>query len=576
MFSRASASLTALGLCGFFFLTGCQSSRPTAAAPRQAVTDSLRKSFSRDQALDHFIKGTMFDAKGEYASAILEYQDALRYDKDPAIFYAISKDYSLIGKHALAAQNASEAIRQDSTNITYRENLAAIYLNAFEQEQAIKVYQDIVRLDSTNTRAWYALARLYQAGRPLQALQIYEKLMDREGESWDLLLQTAELYSTLGQWKEAADRYRQLLTLDPSNRALQRQLAETYAHAGNLDSAATILESMVEVSDKDPEVLAALADVYLERREFPKAMALYERLLKEQGQNPEIKLRVGIAYFGQIPSDSSFIPRARNVFKEVAEQVPGDWRPYWYLGAIASGSGEDSVAAGYFERVTQLEQRNLEAWLFLGSYRFEHQQYEQTIDLMNRARAIFPDESRIYVLLGVSYSQTGDTDLAIENLSRAIELNPKDVNALSSLALTYDGMKRYDRSDSLYEEALRADPDAAIVLNNYGYSLAERGLQLQRALDMALKAVKAEPKNSAYLDTLGWVYFKLGNYTEAERYIAEAITAGGASAVVHEHLGDVYAKLGQKQKAVEYWQQALDMGGNAESLKAKIQEEREP
>jgi tetratricopeptide (TPR) repeat protein len=576
MFLHKCVPFASLGLCGILLLASCQSSRRASESPLPERSDSLRQSFNRDRALDHFIKGTLYDAKGEYASAILEYQDALRYDQDPAIYYAISKDYSLIGKHALAAQTATEAIRRDSINITYRENLAGIYLAAFEQERALKVYQEIVRLDSTNTRAWYALARLYQASRPLQALQIYEKLMDREGESWDLLLQTAELYSTLGRWNEAADRFRQLLTLDPSNRALQRQLAETYAHAGNLDSAATILESMVEVNDKDPDVLAALADVYLERREFPKAMALYERLLKEQGQNPEIKLRVGIAYFGQIPSDSSFIPRAREVFNEVAEQVPGDWRPFWYLGAIASGSGQDSVAAGYFERVTQLEQRNLEAWLFLGSYHFEHQQYEETIRLMDRARTIFPDEERIYVLLGVSYSQTGDRDLAIENLERAVRLNPKDVNALSSLALTYDGMRKYERSDSLYEEALRVDPDAAIVLNNYGYSLAERGLQLQRALDMALRAVKAEPENSAYLDTLGWVYFKLGDYAEAERYIAQAVAAGGASAVVHEHLGDVYAGLGQKQKAVEYWQKALKMGGNAATLKDKIHGESEP
>ena len=68
---------------------------------------------------------------------------------------------------------------------------------------------------------------------------------------------------------------------------------------------------------------------------------------------------------------------------------------------------------------------------------------------------------------------------------------------------------------------------------------------------------------------------ELGRYNEAERYIAHAVTTGGASAVVHEHMGDIYSRLGQKEKAVEYWQKALDMGGSGDALKEKIQKEKE-
>jgi Tfp pilus assembly protein PilF len=122
----------------------------------------------------------------------------------------------------------------------------------------------------------------------------------------------------------------------------------------------------------------------------------------------------------------------------------------------------------------------------------------------------------------------------------------------------------------LYEEALKIDPRSHLVLNNYSYSLAERGLQLQRALEMAKDAVKAEPENASYLDTIGWVYYKLSKYRQAEEYITRAVKTDKASPVVHEHLGDIYFQLGQKEKALEFWQKAFELDGKNQALKDKI------
>jgi Tfp pilus assembly protein PilF len=87
---------------------------------------------------------------------------------------------------------------------------------------------------------------------------------------------------------------------------------------------------------------------------------------------------------------------------------------------------------------------------------------------------------------------------------------------------------------------------------------------------MALQAIAAEADNASYLDTVGWVYFKLGKYEEAQRYIARAIEAGGASATVFEHMGDICFKLGQKENAERYWKQALEMDRNNQALRDKL------
>ena len=555
-------------------LWGCGGSSATVPGPPDGerggrVNTEIRDRLKR-QALDHFIQGSLYDAQGDHAKAILEYQDALRYDDQAATHHALARDYMLLEKYPLAAQHARDAIALDSLTIEYREQLGRVYLQAFQPDLATQEYEAIVRIDSNYTQGWYTLAGLYQPSKPLKALEIYERLLEEDGDTWELLLVTAELYGKLGRFNEAAERYRRMFALDPSNRPLQRQLAETYVRAASVDSAIVVLEAMVEVDENDIETLAALADVYLQKGLFGKAIPLYERVLQRVNDNPELLLRIGVSYFGQIQADSTFAPKASEILLRVSEMTPNDWRPFFYLGAIAATTKQDSIAAHNFERVTKLERTNFEAWWFLATFRFDRNEFRETVEIISQALSAIPTDARFYFLQGLSYSRLGMRDSALALLQRSLELDPNDVNTLGTLALEYDGMQHFDKSDALYERALTIDPESALILNNYGYSLADRGLQLERALSMALKAVEAEPENSSYLDTIGWVYYRLGRYQEAEPYILRAIKAGEASAVVLEHMGDVALKLGKKAEAEKYWEQALSQDPSNQGLKDKL------
>lgn len=572
-------SITAICLLAIaLLLTGCGPTKEVTTAkettPKKVEVRDRFAEMNHDRALQHFIDGTTLDAKGQYAEAILEYQEVLQYDPNAATYYAISRDYALLGKMLRASENAKKAVDLDSLKISYRENLATIYLSLFQQDLAIQQYETIVGLDSTSTSAWFNLARLYQQKRPLRALGIYEKLLDSDPEDWDILLQAAELCGNLGRFDDAAGYYKRMLQIDPSNRALQRQLAETYSKAGKIDDAIRLLETMHDQDQNDDEVSAILGEVYLQQGQYEKALPLYKSLLKRGKANPEIRLRIGVAYVGQIQRDSTFADKANDIFQQLATELPNDFRVYWYLGIIASNQKKDSLAGTYFEHVTSLDEKNAEAWWFLGSNYFDRGEFQKLLETMKHARELFPNDSRFFMLTGLAFSRLGQPAPAIDMLEQSYKINPKDMNTLGQLALTYDGLKRWNESDSLYEEALRVDstsPAAAIILNNYGYSLAGRRLQLDRALAMAKKAVALDPNNASYLDTLGWIYFVLDNYAEAQKYIAQAVATGSASAEVTEHMGDVYYRLGNKDKALEFWQNALHMDKSNQSLKEKIE-----
>ena len=556
------------GLAGCSFSRDTSRSQTSERATRQV--NERMKDMLHERALAHVIQGSVYDATGDYASAILEYQEALQLEPTAAIEYVLSKDYSILGKHALAAQHGREAVRLDSLKILYRQNLAGIYLNAYQPDLAAAEYERIVRIDSTSSDGWYNLARIYQTSRPLRALEIYERILDREGDDWEILYQTAEIYIALGRFAEAADKYKRMVELDPTNKVLQRQLAETYARGGKTKDAIRILERILEADNNNAETLAALADIYLEQQDFPRALKLYQRLLAMERTNPEVRLRVGVAYVGQMERDSTFVNKAKPIFEQLSREIPNDWRPYYYLGMIAGRQKNDSLATGYFEKVTKLAEWNGDAWWLVGSSYFEKGEFQKLADAMERAKRAIPKDSRIHFLLGLAYSRMERTDEAITALRKALDLRPDDMNAISTLALTLDGLHRYQESDSLYERALQIDPASHLILNNYGYSLAERGLQLERALKMSLQANADDPGNASYLDTAGWVYFRLGKYEEAREYIAKAIAAGGASATVYEHMGDILFKLGKVRDANQYWKQALEMNSANQALREKI------
>ncbi len=553
---------------------GCGFSRDVTMEQRAAqatrqINEQLKES-AHEQALSRVIKAAVYEVTGDFANAVLEYQEALQHEPTAAIHFAISKDYSILGKHALAAQHAKEAVRIDSLRILYHQNLAAIYMNAYQPDLAIPEYERIVRIDSNNTEAWFNLARLYQTSRPLKAIEIYERLLDREGDDWEILLQIAEIYNSLGRYDQAAEKYKKMVELDPSNKVLQRQLAETYARGGKIQEAMKILEGILETDKNNAEALAALADIYLDQHNFDQALALYQRLLAMEHTNPEVRLRVAVAYVGQSQRDSTFIEKAKPIFEQLNKELPNDWRPYYYLGMIADREKHDSLAGRFFERVTRLAEWNSDAWWYVGYSYFQKGEYQKLVDEMQRAKRALPKDSRIYFLEGLGYSRLEKNDEAIKALKRSLELKPDDIDAISTLALTLDGLHLYQESDSLYERALRLDPRSHLILNNYGYSLAERGLQLDRALQMSLQAVATDPGNASYLDTAGWVYFRLAKFDDARHYIEKAIAAGGASATVYEHMGDIQFKLGQKEKAKEFWNQSLQMNANNQSLKDKI------
>ncbi len=141
-----------------------------------------------------------------------------------------------------------------------------------------------------------------------------------------------------------------------------------------------------------------------------------------------------------------------------------------------------------------------------------------------------------------------------------------------ALAASLERAGRWDEAVKEFRALIQEAPDNAAALNYLGYMLADHDVQLEDALSLVRKAVDVEPNSGAYLDSLGWVYFRMGELDRAEKYLTEGAQLEPHDATVHEHLGDLYRSRGQGARAVEAYRQALTMEVEDDAQRQRIEE----
>ncbi len=566
-----------------------------------------RKTFpeiNRKKAMELFIAGNVKEAKGAVAAAILDYQDALRFDTSAGIYYSLAKAYLKLNKLFSAMENIRKALRQDSLNTEYLNLLGEIYSYGRFPDSAAAVYEKIIRLDSTNYRAYYLLGELYEYDKPLKALGIFERLLKITGPDWNVLLKIAEINERLGRVEKTIETIEKLRQVNPTDLKIQKILIDAYVKHGDLDKALRITDDALVSFPRDLALIEFKANILFREKKFKEAAQEYAKLIRSKKISYEAKLRIA-SMFLEGKEQAPDLKLAEELFEEIARDSTG-WEVNAYLAEIKLQEKEDSLAIEYFEKAAKQAEWNTQIWDRLANVLFVQQQYEKIIEKIAPAAENFPEDFFLNLIVGLAYSQQGNDKEAKKYLMRAVELNPNDAVALTSLGFTlnrlketdaavvylerslkiqpddvqtlgvlgliYDDKKEYEKCDKVYRKALQIDSTNALLLNNYAYSLAERGIKLAEALQMSKKALTSEPENPSYLDTYGWILFRLGKYDSAKVYIQKALDKEKSNEVILEHLGDVYLKLGNKKRALFYWEKALKRNPKNEALKKKIKE----
>ncbi|MFB3815618.1 MAG: tetratricopeptide repeat protein, partial [Terriglobales bacterium] len=170
------------------------------------------------------------------------------------------------------------------------------------------------------------------------------------------------------------------------------------------------------------------------------------------------------------------------------------------------------------------------------------------------------EDRELYLTLAQISSRAKRYKEAEEYVEKAVLLSTKPEEqqyAWFVLGSIYERQKKYEPAEEMFKKALGDDQRNAMVLNYLGYMLADRGVRLEEALDYIKKAVQLDPQNGAYLDSLGWAYFKLGDYTLAEANLRRASERLSTDPTIQDHLAELYAKTGRLKLAAVHWERAI-------------------
>lgn len=588
----------------FGFLAAC--SQQTIQRTDSVDSEDLhvRQLENKKLAQQKFIDGSILESKGQYIDAIDKYLEALKLDPQPGILYSIAKDYYAVNKLSSAVRFAEQASRKEPTNVEYLNLLATIYSASHLDDSSSVIYNKIIALDSTNITAYFSLAQLEEAKRPSESIKLYKKIIDFIGPEWSVLIKLINLNERMGNIPETIRMVEELIKLDPSDLQLQKVLIESYIKEKEYDKALSRLNETALSFPDDLNLLDFKGRIFLAKGQWKEASAEYLKLVKNPNVSFENKIRVGTSFFAQSDKDSNNITIAKEVFEAINKDT-SDWQVNAYLGEIEMRQKNDSLAIGYFKKATELAEWNAQVWQRLGGLLFDNRKYNDAITFLQKGVEKFPNDFVINLIYGLSLSQENqhtnakialenalklnpddptvlsalgytlnqlkEDDKALIHLNKALVIDPKNVQVISILGLIYESRKEYGISDSLYTVALKIDSGNILIMNNYAYSLSERGIQLDEALKMAKKVIAQEPKNASYLDTIGWIYFRLGNLEQAKENIQKASSMEEKNSTILDHLGDVYFKLGDKAKAKEIWNKALTLDENNVEIKQKIE-----
>ncbi len=237
---------------------------------------------------------------------------------------------------------------------------------------------------------------------------------------------------------------------------------------------------------------------------------------------------------------------------------------------------------GDFEKVMALSPGNTEAGMILARAYVTQDRPADAIRVLQQLVDRRAASTETWTLLGYAWSSLGKDDRALEALEQARRSDPANLDILATLAMTYSGLMQYDSADATFEAVIAAYDESGrekddryyLLLNNYAYSLAERDVELDRALECSIEAVRFAPTNSAYCDTRGWISFRMEDYDEALDWLKKALqlreAADTPSAPLHEHIGEVYRALDRMVEARAHWEEALRQEPNNTALQEKL------
>jgi tetratricopeptide (TPR) repeat protein len=489
-----------------------------------------------DSVDDHLMLGRLYRGDNDMQKAESEMKVAVKLDPNSEEAVAtLAQLYTDEGDTTHALQVLS-AVPDAARSAKLYAALGAAYEQRKDYKSAIEAYKHAIMLDRDNLDAIRGLAENYlNDGQMDAALDQYKVIADANPEDAQTYLRMAEIYRRQGKYDLALENLKKADTMVPDSMEVPYNMAAVYEAQGRYDDAVKLLQDLVKKTDGAQSqadrnnraiFIERLGMVYREQENYPTAVDTFRKMLTLGEENE----RSGYGDIIDTYRDAKEWSQATAVAKEAVQKMPSDRDLRLVLDSQLADMGDPDKA-------------------------------------LSDARSLLKgssDDREVYVRLAIMYTRAKRWNDALDSLAKAEQLSTKGDDKAYVEFLRgdlYQREKMFDQAEAEFNKVLAvtppSDPQSAATLNYLGYMNADRGVKLDESLNYIKTALSFDPNNGAYLDSLGWVYFKLGKYDLAEENLTKAAVHMGSDPTVQEHLGDLYQRTGRLKLAAVHWDRAV-------------------
>ncbi|MFA5780015.1 MAG: tetratricopeptide repeat protein [Elusimicrobiota bacterium] len=492
-------------------------------------------SASQSDAYYHYLLGNIAQMKGEYPQAIEEYKKSTLYDSGSVYLKKqLVNLYILTGDTKAASEVLSEISKVTPDDQSTSELMAELSIYNKKPEDAISVYEKILSSAPANEKALYNLGVLYsETGKYEKAILYFEKFLQIAPDSPDVYVSIGILYNKLARPAEA----------------------ELY------------LNKAAEIDGNSVVPLIALAGIYEEKKDYNKAIELYDKLIKILPDDAELTMKIAGLYVLEknYPSAKKYLIGAKEKFPK------NHWIDY-YLGLLSLEEKDYETALKYFDKSISIDKKSPEPHIQKGYVFTIQQNTKEAIKSFEKSVALGAEISDVYFFLAMNYEVLGKYKKSENYLKKAVALEPQNSKYRFELGIVYDKLKKQEFAEKEFFKTIEIDSNSAVAYNYLGYTFADKNIKLNAAEELIKKALDLDPENPAYIDSLGWVFYRKMKYDESLALLKKA-SEKLDDAVIFDHLGDCYFALGDNQMAVDSWETSFSIE-KIKAVKKKIKKYR--
>lgn len=446
--------------------------------------------------------------------------------------------------------------------------LGRMYLRTSAWDRAIAIFSKLVEDQPGFTEAVSSLVQAYRsAGRPQDAIKLLE---DNAEGSTQLSITLGELYEGERRWADAADAYGRASRRRPRDLELKVRWATALLSQGNSNAVGQARTLLRDVTTENPTHVRGLYLLVQAEREMANTAGAEATALKVVQADPRGVW--GPYAVAQVATDRK---EYRKVI-DTLEPVVAGWtartdggqgmnpaRLYEQLGEAYLALKQYDKAIEELQHARETSPGDIRLARLQAQALREHGQLDRGVGLLEELLSRSDRQPAAYVALAQLHVAAGKIPQALSVLDRARAKLPGDTSVAFELGAALERGKHYEDAERVFRRVVADDPNHAQALNYLGYLLADRGERLQESVGFIKRALEIDPDNPAYLDSLGWAYFKLNQLALAEPQLRKAAANLATNSVIQDHFGDTLFKLGRYDEAVEAWQRALAGDGDS-------------